>query len=188
MRSSLLKALFGKLPILNSQILDWPPYTHTGRKWSCQLFSFLRLFPSIPPFFTSLLSLSGWCLVLLGCDRPSVSRGKFMKGRVVIGLLSSPLGPGMRPDLIRHQDGPLMDMSFNPFPPGGRNGSWRGRGETPRLNRLITFYPNPQLFIGRSYAIETGSVRLTAPKTAEFLTKLSKSHNRRFPSKTVGPT
>ncbi|TDG96685.1 hypothetical protein EPR50_G00231460 [Perca flavescens] len=37
-------------------------------------------------------------------------------------------GPGMRPDLIRHQDGPLMDMSFNPFPPGGRNGSWRGRG------------------------------------------------------------
>ncbi|XP_031714756.1 cleavage and polyadenylation specificity factor subunit 6 isoform X1 [Anarhichas minor] len=37
-------------------------------------------------------------------------------------------GPGMRPDLIRHQDGPLMDMSFNPFPPGGRNGNWRGRG------------------------------------------------------------
>ena len=51
----------------------------------------------------------------------------------MIGLLSSPLGSGMTPDLIRHQDGPLMDMNFNPFPPGGRNGNWRGRGETPHL-------------------------------------------------------
>jgi len=81
-----------------------------------------------------------------------------MKGRVVIGLLSSPLGPGMRPDLIRHQDGPLMDMSFNPFPPGGRNGNWRGRGDAPLdLIEFINhfFYPNPQLFIGGSYIIMT---------------------------------
>lgn len=96
-------------------------------------FSIFASFSLHPTFFTSLLSLSGWCPVLLGCDRLSVSRRKFIKGTVVIGLLSSPLGSGMRPDLIRHQDGPLMDMSFNPFPPGGRNGSWRGRGETPRL-------------------------------------------------------
>lgn len=56
-----------------------------------------------------------------------------MEGREMIGLFSPPLGSGMRPDLIRHQDGPLMDMSFNPFPSGGRDGSWRPRGEKPRL-------------------------------------------------------
>lgn len=91
-------------------------------------------FASCPPFhlLKSLVLLSGWWPVLLGCKRPSAGRQKFIKWRVVIGLLSSPLGSG-RPDLIRHQDGPLMDMSFSPFPPGGRNGSWRGRGETPPL-------------------------------------------------------
>lgn len=73
----------------------------------------------------------------LGCVRPSVRSQKFMKGRVMVGLLSSPLGSGMRPDLVSHHDGPLMEMNFNPFPPGGRNGSWHSRGETPRLIRII---------------------------------------------------
>nr|XP_020455096.1 cleavage and polyadenylation specificity factor subunit 6 [Monopterus albus] len=41
-------------------------------------------------------------------------------------------GMGMRPGLIRHQDGPVMDMGFSSFPPGGRNGSWHDRGETPQ--------------------------------------------------------
>lgn len=134
--SSLLKALLGKQPTLNSsQSLDWPTYTCRERRWSCKLFyfNFFASFSLYPTFFTSLLLLGGWCPILLSCDRPSGSRGTFLKGRVVIGLLSSPLGSGMRPDLIRHQDGPMMDMSFNPFPQGGRNGSWRGRGETPQL-------------------------------------------------------
>lgn len=46
-----------------------------------------------------------------------------------------PLGSGMRPpELInhRHQEGHLMDMNFNCFPPG-RDGNWRPRGEMPRL-------------------------------------------------------
>lgn len=134
---------------------------------------FLCLFPAIPPFshlFFRLAAGAPCCWAVTGLQLG----GKFTKGRVVIGLLSSPLGSGMRPDLIRHQDGPLMDMSFNPFPPGGRNGSWRGRGETPRLIWLIWsiafFYPNPQLFIGSTFAI--GTVWLSAQKTAEFLTKV----------------
>lgn len=56
-----------------------------------------------------------------------------MKRGVVIGLLFFfffLLGSGMRPDLIRHQDGPMMEMNFNPFPPGGRDGSWHSRGDT----------------------------------------------------------
>lgn len=95
--------------------------------------------PSFPTSFTCPLLLSGLSPMLLGWGRPLVIDGKGMKEKVVIGLLSSPLGSGMRPDLIRHQDGPLMDMSFNPFPPGGRNGNWRGRGETPQFNWSITF-------------------------------------------------
>ena len=75
-----------------------------------------------------------------------VIEGKGMKEKVVIGLLSSPLGSGMRPDLIRHQDGPLMDMSFNPFPPGGRNGNWRGRGDTSIQLIDHLFKPNPNFF------------------------------------------
>lgn len=52
----------------------------------------------------------------------------------------------MRPDVIRHHEGPMMDLSFNPFPPGGRNGSWHDRGEIPhliQLNRFPTFVPIP---------------------------------------------
>lgn len=82
----------------------------------------------------------------------------------MIGLLSSPLGSGMRPDLIRHQDGPLMDINFNPFPPGGRNGSWRGRGDTPRLIWLIAFLYLLSAVNQSSFAID--SVWLTAPVTA----------------------
>lgn len=52
----------------------------------------------------------------------------------------------MRPDVIRHHEGPMMDLSFNPFPPGGRNGSWHDRGEIPhliQLNRPPPICPNP---------------------------------------------
>lgn len=57
-----------------------------------------------------------------------------------------PLGSGMRPpELInhRHQEGHLMDMNFNCFPPG-RDGNWRPRGEMPRL-LLTTVQISPNL-------------------------------------------
>lgn len=155
----------------------WLAHLKHFRKRSCLLipFNIFASFSHHPTNFTSLLLLGGWCPILLGCLKPSDSTGNFMKGRVVIGLLSSPLGSGMRPDLIRHQDGPMMDMSFNPFPPGGRNGSWHGRGETPRLIWLMPFYLNPELFNGLSYAIE--AISLSDSKTPELLIKISKFLN-----------
>lgn len=58
----------------------------------------------------------------------------------------SPLGSGMRPD------GPLMDMNFNPFVPGGRDGNWRPRGDMasppshcPAPTHRQTTHPAPTL-------------------------------------------
>ncbi len=71
---SLLKALLGKLPTLNSsQILDWPPYGRSRRERSCQLFSFFHfcVFPSIPPFshlFFRLVAGAPCCWAVTGFE------------------------------------------------------------------------------------------------------------------------